>query len=56
MGVEGILIVMIYRRAKKIGGRKPEYKLKSCPPIEYALMLIFLMGIAYTILNFFKII
>jgi tyrosine-specific transport protein len=56
MGLEGILVVLMYRKAKKIGARKPEYKMKSFPPIEYALIIIFLMGIIYTILNFFRII
>lgn len=56
MGLEGILLVLIYRQAKKIGARKPEYKLRSHILIEYLLILIFVMGIAYTILNFLKII
>lgn len=56
MGVEGILIVLMYRQAKKIGARKPEYKLKRNAVIEYALILIFVAGIAYTLLDFFRII
>jgi tyrosine-specific transport protein len=56
MGLEGTLVVLIYRKAKKIGTRKPEYKLAKNIAIEYALILIFVMGIIYTILNFLGII
>jgi amino acid permease len=56
MGLEGILIVLIYRGAKKIGARKPEYTMIKNILIEYGLILIFVMGIIYTMLNFFKII
>ncbi len=56
MGLEGILVVLMYRKAKKIGARKPEYRMLKCAPLEYALIIIFLMGITYTILNFLRII
>ena len=56
MGLEGTLVVLIYRKAKKIGARKPEYQLAKNSIIDYALILVFVMGIAYTLLNFLKII
>jgi amino acid permease len=56
MGLEGVLVVLMYRQAKKIGTRKPEYQLPKNTTIDYAIILVFLMGIVYTILNFLKII
>jgi len=56
MGLEGTLVVLIYRQAKKIGARKPEYQLAKNSIIDYALILVFVMGIAYTLLSFLKII
>ncbi len=56
MGIEGILIVLMYRKAKKIGARKPEYTVRKNTPIEYGIIFIFIVGIIYTLLNFFKII
>jgi tyrosine-specific transport protein len=55
MGLEGILIVLMYRQAKKIGARKPEYQMRKYTLLQYALILIFFLGIIYTILDFFKI-
>ena len=56
MGLEGILVVLMYRQAKKIGARKPEYIMRGNTLVDYGLILIFVMGILYTVLNFFKII
>jgi len=56
MGLEGILVVLMYRKAKKLGTRKPEYSLPQSSIIEFALILIFIMGIVYTLLSFLKII
>jgi len=56
MGLEGTLVVLMYRQAKKIGARKPEYQLAKNSIIDYALILIFVMGIVYTILSFLKLI
>jgi amino acid permease len=55
MGLEGALIVLMFQRAKKIGGRKPEYQMAKNSILEYGLILIFAMGIIYTLLSFFKI-
>jgi len=56
MGVEGILVVLMYQKAKKKGKRKPEYTVKSNRAIEGALMVLFFFGIVYTILNFIGVI
>ncbi|MBN2112402.1 amino acid permease [Candidatus Woesearchaeota archaeon] len=56
MGLEGALIVLMYRKAKKLGARKPEYEMIKCSAIEYCLMLIFAAGIIYTMINFLGII
>jgi len=53
MTLEGILIVLMFNKAKKLGERKPEYSLKSNKFLSFALILIFLLGMIYTILNFF---
>lgn len=52
MGLEGALIVLMYRKAKKIGARKPEYQMRKHPIIEYGLVLIFAAGIVYTIISY----
>lgn len=56
MTLEGILIVWMFNRAKKLGERKPEYSIKENKFISILLIVIFLMGMIYTILDFFKVI
>lgn len=56
MGLEGVLVVLIYRKAKRIGARKPEYTLPKSNAVDYALILIFVMGMVYTMLSFLKLI
>ena len=34
-GIDGILIVLAYRKAKKLGDRKPEYVFKSPKSLGY---------------------
>ena len=51
VGLEGILLVLIYQRAKKLGQRQPEYSLKLPPIIGYGLILIFALGIIYQIIK-----
>ena len=46
-GFEGILLLLIWRKARKKGNRVPEYKLKLHPVVVYALLLIFLVGVVY---------
>ncbi len=46
-GLEGIMTILIYRRAKKAGDRQPEYSLRIIKPIFYGLIGLFILGIIY---------
>ena len=48
-GLEGILVVLMYWKAKSIGQRKPEYEIKQHHILSAALIIIFLLGIILTI-------
>jgi len=56
MTIEGILLVIMFNRAKRRGERKPEYTMKKSTIISAALIIIFVLGLIYTILNFFGLI
>jgi len=47
--LEGILIVFIWWKAKKLGNRKPEYSIKSKWIISLVLILLFILGIVFEI-------
>ncbi len=46
-GLEGILLVLIYKRAKKRGRRQPEYSIKLSPVMAYGLIMILTLGVVY---------
>ncbi len=46
-GIEGIMLVKIYKEAKRKGSRNPEYSLKIPNFIFYIITFIFLVGIFY---------
>src|SRR3989339_211533 len=46
-GFEGLLIILIWKKAKKIGKRKPEYSIRISALVIYLLMAIFILGIVY---------
>lgn len=51
--IEGILIVIIYKKAKKLGDKEPEYKLRIPAFFLHLLILIFILGaISQLIFNF----
>lgn len=52
MTLEGILIVLMFNKAKKMGEREPEYIIKQNKFISIILIIIFLLGMIYTLLNF----
>ncbi len=52
-GVEGILIVMMHRRAKKFGEVAPSYVIKERWIVSALLCIVFVGGIVYTIANLF---
>lgn len=51
-GLEGILLILIYRKAKKTGQRQPEYSLKLPSIIYYGLILILGLGVIYQIIYY----
>jgi len=55
-GLMGILIVLMYIKAKKLGERKPEYSIKKSNIISWILILLFVFGIIYELLNDFGLI
>lgn len=48
-GFESIAMILAYLKAKKIGDRNPEYSLKIPHFIYYFLILVFALGIIYTV-------
>jgi len=55
-GLMGILIVLMYIKAKRLGNRKPEYSIKKSNIISWVLILLFVFGIVYELLNDFGLI
>ncbi|MFH1316878.1 MAG: aromatic amino acid transport family protein [Candidatus Woesearchaeota archaeon] len=51
LGLIGIMTVIIYIRAKKLGERKPEYVITKNKVIEYLLIGLFVLGMAYEIVK-----
>lgn len=51
-GLEGIVLVLIYQKAKKFGQRRPEYSLNLPAPIIYGLILLLAIGIIYQIIYY----
>src|SRR3989344_3810245 len=49
IGLEGIILILVYVKAKSKGDRVPEYSLELPRFIYYFLMLVFLAGIIYSI-------
>ena len=58
-GLIGILVVLMYWKAKEIGNRQPEYSINKNNIVGFLLILMFLAGIIYkisTMINFLRII
>ncbi|MFC1698246.1 aromatic amino acid transport family protein [Nanoarchaeota archaeon] len=49
-GLQGILVVLMYWKAKKYGDRSPEFEIKDFKFTGYILILLFTLGIVYTFL------
>lgn len=47
--VEGVMIILIFRKAKLLGNREPEYSLKIPSVFLYCLILIFILGALFQI-------
>ncbi len=52
--VEGTMIILIFKRAKTMGDRKPEYSLDIPNIILYTLIGVFMIGLIYQIIYFIK--
>ena len=50
VGIEMIVLVFLYSKARKAGDRMPEYSFRLPMPVLYLMMLLFAAGAAYTIL------
>jgi len=48
-GIEGIMIVLMHRKAKKMGERKPEYSIPNNIFISSLLILVFIIGLIVTL-------
>ncbi len=51
-GTEGILIIMAFYRAKKLGDRSPEYNFALPKFIAYFICVVFVLGIIYQLVYF----
>ncbi len=49
-GLVGILIILMAERAKRFGNRKPEYSVSVNKIISFILILIFVLGIIYSVI------
>ncbi len=47
----GILIIMIWWKAKKLGNRKPEYNIKEKRISSFVLLVMFALGVIFEIIN-----
>jgi len=50
-GIVGILIVFMHRKAIKLGDKKPEFQIRSNTFIDTILVLLFIFGIVYQVLD-----
>lgn len=48
-GIEGILMILLFKKAKKMGDRKPEFDFKLPKIVMYFMYLVFIGGIGYVI-------
>lgn len=52
--IEGVVIILIFKKAKKLGNRKPEYSLKVPSILLYFLIGIFILGVISQIFYFVR--
>lgn len=53
-GIEGTAVVLIYKRAKKLGNQSPDYELKEPAILRYVMILVFILGFIYTLVQIIK--
>ncbi len=52
-GIQGIMIILMHRKAKIIGKRKPEYEIKSYLILDIIISLVFILGVFFTLFYLF---
>lgn len=52
-GIDGILMIAMFKKAKLIGQRKPEFELKLAPFFTYMIYIIYALGMLYGIYMIF---
>lgn len=50
IGIEGVLLMMMYKKAKKSGTREPEYSLNFHPWLLNIIVILFIIGAVYAVL------
>jgi len=53
-GIEGTAVVLIYKKAKKLGNQSPDYELKEPAILRYVMILVFILGFIYTLVQIIK--
>jgi tyrosine-specific transport protein len=48
-GIQGIMIILMHRKSKLIGQRKPEYEIKSHFILDLIISIVFISGVFFTI-------
>jgi len=51
-GLQMVLLILIYQKAKKTGQRQPEYSLKLPALVSYGLILLLAIGVVYQIIYY----
>lgn len=52
--IEGIVIILIFKKAKSLGDRQPEYSLRIPAPVLYFLVVVFILGAISQIFYYLK--
>ena len=50
IGIEGVILVVMYKKAKKSGTREPEYSLNFYPWLLNIMVILFIIGAVYAVL------
>jgi len=52
--IEGTAVVLIYKKAKKLGNQSPDYNLQETAILRYIMILVFVLGFIYTVVQIIK--
>ena len=53
-GIEGTSIILIYKKAKKLGDQSPDYELREPAILRHVMILVFVLGFIYTLISIIK--